>query len=226
MNRERIKGIVIGFVISALLMTAVFASTSVMREVFYGVNLVINGQEWNPPDDMTPFISDGRTFLPVRGIAETLGVPVDWDGATRTVFVGTIPHGAPFWTTVPAFERTNTTAGWRFERLSTVNMLGNPYANAVYWSWGMGWGLGWSHHNLNAQFNALTATIGRVDGSGTQTSTISFIGDGREIASFAVDGDSIPRDISVDVTGVLILRIEMSVPTDGSTIALANAMIQ
>ena len=38
--------------------------------------------------DVPPAIVDGRTFVPVRFIAESFGVSVEWDGDTRTVFVG------------------------------------------------------------------------------------------------------------------------------------------
>jgi hypothetical protein len=197
--------------------TVVWANPGgVMREVFYDVNIVVNGTAWNPPADMVPFISQGRTFLPVRGIAELFDVPVDWDGSTMTVFVGTVPHGAPLLQVAPQFEGSGRS-------VRTINMLGNTYSAIVADNSGSTW----SHHNLNGQFNTITGTIGRIDGSGTRTSSISFIGDGRELASFSIDGNSHPTDISVDVRGVLILRIVMN---NGwgleSDIAFANAMIQ
>ncbi len=39
--------------------------------------------------DSAPFISNGRTMVPVRFISEALGLAIDWDGATRTVIIGT-----------------------------------------------------------------------------------------------------------------------------------------
>jgi len=134
-KKPQIKGFVAGVLLATMLFSTALVAASqsgVMREAFYGVNIVINGNEWNPPSDMTPFISDGRTFLPVRGIAETLGIPVDWDGATSTVYVGTIPHGAPFYSTVPPFERGGDRTGSLIGiRVGTVNMQGNPFANAL-----------------------------------------------------------------------------------------------
>ena len=35
-----------------------------------------------------PFIMDGTTYLPVRGVANALGLDVSWDGATSTVTLG------------------------------------------------------------------------------------------------------------------------------------------
>ena len=93
--------------------------------------------------------------------------------------------------------------------------------------------MSWSHHNLNHQFNTITGTVGRIDGSvGRQSATISFIGDGRGLASFVVDENTLPFDISVDVSGVLILRVEiqhtnqgMSLANRSPRLALANALI-
>ena len=232
-TKERAKGFVFGVLFMALLTPIVLAANpgGVMREVFYDVNLVVNGTPWNPPADMMPFISDGRTFLPVRGIAELLDVPVDWDGATRTVFVGTIPHGAPLFATVPAFQTTGSASN-----LGTVNMLGNAYPNSLRsnsrpssltsnYAW---------YFNLNGQFNQITGLVGSIDGqNGSGTSTISFIGDGRTLGTFSIDRDSRPTEISVDVTGVLVLRILVNQPGDagpwaaraGTWLAFTDAMI-
>ena len=229
LKKLQIKGFVAGVLFTAMLsgtLLVVANPGGVMRELFYGVNIVVNGVPQNFPDDMAPFITGGRTFLPVRGIADVFDVPTDWDGATRTVYIGTMPHGAPFWSTVPFFERSSTQID-----VGTVYMLGQPYANAIRSTSGSGAVSGcWSHHNLNGQFSTITGMLGRADGSGTLSSTISFIGDGRELASFTVDGNSVPTEISIDVQGVLVLRIQIEQNTLGPSprarIAFVNATIE
>ncbi len=57
--------------------TVVIGSTKLIKN--------INGVETDVNMDVVPFIKDGRTMLPLRCIAETLGFKVDWDRATRTV---------------------------------------------------------------------------------------------------------------------------------------------
>ena len=80
---------------------------------------------------------------------------------------------------------------------------------------------------MNGQFNTITGTIGRIDGSGNRASTISFIGDGRTLATFNVDSTTMPTDIYVDIRGVLVLRIEIHMPNgDFASLAFANAMIE
>jgi len=234
-SKERVRGFVVGFLICAMLSTTIMAAANtggVMREVFYGVNVVVNGVPQNLTGDMTPFVSDGRTFLPVRGIADVLDVPVEWHGATRTVYVGSIPYGVPFWTAVPFFQRSVSggfLSGQGTVSTHNVTSMGQPFSNAI----GIGRaGSGWSDHALNSQYTMLTGTIGRVDGTNTTaTSRISVVGDGEILATFDISGTDHPREISVDVTGVLVLRLEFNhfMGTGGTgpnEVFLANAMIE
>jgi len=48
-----------------------------------GISVEINGREL--AFDVSPTIIDGRTFLPVRTIFESLGLEVKWDNETKTV---------------------------------------------------------------------------------------------------------------------------------------------
>lgn len=84
------KAYVAGF-LTCLMVTATFVWANpggVMLEVFYGVRVVVDGVEMDFSEDMQPFITGNRTFLPVRGIAEALDIPVEWDGDTATVYIG------------------------------------------------------------------------------------------------------------------------------------------
>jgi len=112
MTKQRIQGFLAGL-LAAILLIATFAIASpAIREVFYGVNVVVDGVPQDFDADSQPFISDGRTFLPVRAIAEALGVDVNWDGETQTVYIGetparTTPIEHPIigrWNTIEAFE--------------------------------------------------------------------------------------------------------------------------
>jgi len=91
MFKARLQGFIAGLLATILLVSTLVLASGIMREVFYGVNVVVNGELQEFDDDMRPFISDGRTFLPIRGIAEALGVSVYWDDYTQTVHIGQ-PH--------------------------------------------------------------------------------------------------------------------------------------
>ena len=94
-------GLLTGILLFGTTMT--FANTGgVIRELFFGVNVLVDGIPQQFADDMRPFITQGRTYLPVRGIADVLGVDVNWDGSTRTVFLTTPPTPTPMLPPTPA----------------------------------------------------------------------------------------------------------------------------
>jgi len=92
MFKTKIRCFLAGLLAATLLISTLTLASGALREVFYGVNVVVNGELQHFDADSQPFISDGRTFLPVRGIAEALGVPVNWDGDTQTVYIGESPQ--------------------------------------------------------------------------------------------------------------------------------------
>lgn len=78
-------------VATVLISTTAFATIgSRTAELFYNnIKVMINGTEIMPTDangtPVEPFIIDGTTYLPVRGVASALGMNVGWDAATNTV---------------------------------------------------------------------------------------------------------------------------------------------
>ena len=227
-SKFSVKSFIAGALIMAIILSAGAAIAATERNIsviFRDIRLVVNGQQITPRDAqgniVEPFIWQGSTFLPVRAVGEALGMPVSWDGATSTVYVGATPGGAPFWTTVPFFQRSSSAMTTR-----TVTSIGQSFANAI--SIG-GNHNGWSEHALNGQFNVLTGVIGQIDGTHTtMNSTISFIGDGRSLGSFTIGGTDHPLEISIDLTGVLVLRVQIEQPTRGSArnqVFFANAML-
>ena len=87
----------------------------------------------------------------------------------------------------------------------------------------------WSRHNLGGEFNTLTGIIGRIDSSGANPGSITFVGDGRTLAAFVVDSNTRPANISVDVRGVSTLEIRAQLDASSANravIGFANATIQ
>lgn len=62
------------------------------EEISMGLTLKIGSKEITNNGakktmDVAPFIKDGRTFVPIRFVAEELGCKVDWDDKTKTVLI-------------------------------------------------------------------------------------------------------------------------------------------
>ncbi|MCL1863015.1 MAG: stalk domain-containing protein [Defluviitaleaceae bacterium] len=226
--KERAKGFISGVLLTVLLTSsvAVLANTAFLEVVFNVNHVVVNGNRLNLSEEERPFISAGRTFLPVRAISEALGQPINWDGSTGTVYIGAVPSGSPFLHTVPYYDRSRGHAG-NITTPGQVTMAGVAYGGPLVFVGGNTW---FTLHNLNAQFTNLSGYIGRVDGTHMSSTTFNFYGDGRLLGSFEIEAQDLPRHISVNVTGVIQLRIE-SVGTQGaigstSRFAFADAMIE
>jgi len=95
---ERIKGFVAGFVLALIITSVAVVAASggadAVLEIFRGVSVVVNGDMVDFAPDLQPFIANGRTYLPVRAIADALDMPVRWDDETSTVYLGNRPLSA------------------------------------------------------------------------------------------------------------------------------------
>ena len=92
--KEKLKGIVIGIAIGTIIATtSAFAANRTVQKVlsYNDIKISLNGQRIVPTDangnDVEPFIIDGTTYLPVRAVANAIGLNVDWDGNTNTVLL-------------------------------------------------------------------------------------------------------------------------------------------
>ena len=73
----------------SLCITASAASTQKASITYRGITLVLDGETFIPCDEngktVEPFIMEGTTYLPLRALAQALGLGVAWDGKTSTV---------------------------------------------------------------------------------------------------------------------------------------------
>ena len=84
-------------VISLIVVLAIVLTTTALAsvgkrtaELYYNnIKVMINGKEVTPTDAngnaLEPFIIEGTTYLPVRGVASALGMNVGWNSETNTV---------------------------------------------------------------------------------------------------------------------------------------------
>lgn len=92
--KDRIKCILIGIMIgSAIAVSSAFASNGTIQKLlsYMDIKISMDGQEIKPMDAVgnyvEPFIIDGTTYLPVRAVANAIGLNVDWDSSTNTVLL-------------------------------------------------------------------------------------------------------------------------------------------
>ncbi|MCL2576598.1 MAG: copper amine oxidase N-terminal domain-containing protein [Defluviitaleaceae bacterium] len=88
---KTLKGFIYGLIFSLVISGTLVAAAPAVREVFFGVHVVFNGVPVAFDEDSQPFIINGRTFLPVRTIAEITGLEVDFfDGVVMLTSPGAL----------------------------------------------------------------------------------------------------------------------------------------
>ena len=92
---KRCKKVCVPVLLAALLAALLCPGALATRAVetatanYRGIRILVNGTQINPCDadgnGVEPFIIDGSTYLPVRAVANALGLTVGWDGPSSTV---------------------------------------------------------------------------------------------------------------------------------------------
>lgn len=87
------KGFISGMLVSTMLLSLVASAYATYQRQatldYTGINITLNGQTVTPTDangnPVEPFAIDGTTYLPVRAIANAMGLGVAWEQSTQTV---------------------------------------------------------------------------------------------------------------------------------------------
>lgn len=89
MKRKIAILLILAVVLSAAVSAAATARTVTKNLNYTGTKIFVNGIETTLKDangnDVEPFIIDGTTYLPVRGVASALGSVVIWDGEQNRI---------------------------------------------------------------------------------------------------------------------------------------------
>ena len=98
--RFSLKSLLIVVLIAVLAVTAIgAANTQIQASLAADITIRHNGEVQSFRDangnPVYPIMYQGTTYLPLRAVSGMLGVPVEWEGATRTVWLGarTAPSG-------------------------------------------------------------------------------------------------------------------------------------
>lgn len=106
---KNLKTFIIGLVTGVILVSAPVVADTIMKSIDVEENLVtiyVDGQKVEESN----FLYNGRTFAPLREIAEKLGFEVQWDGATNSAYIGKLPEGVVIGQE-PSVTRSNVFSG-------------------------------------------------------------------------------------------------------------------
>ena len=236
--KKRLQGLVAGILIGIVFTSgSAFAKTGTetIEALYNNIKIYIDGQEIEYRDangnTVEPFIYNGTTYLPVRAIGEAFGKSVDWDGETKSVYVGEKPGEITYFTDVcPAYEYDS----FRYEEHTSSNggtfvMAGDKYTHGFTVT-PYNCDSVISLYNLNGEYDKLTFIAGHVDGSANQELELKFYLDDKLIKSIDLKPSKLPKTYSVDLNGALQLKIE-AINDEGNTweqaiYGIADAIIE
>lgn len=219
---QRLQGVIIG-VVSTIIITGgiVFAShgSQTIEAVYNNIKIFVDGVMVEPKDAngnaVEPFIYNGTTYLPVRAVGEAIGKKVDWDGRTQSVYLGLIPNSINYLLdVVKPYQKNesyiefdysnNPQIGWH----ASITMGGKKYNKGF--KLGTSNGGGYAIFNLDGKYTEVTAIFGIDDGYDKGNSNIEIWKDGKMYNTITAKTQTLPKEIKIDVTGVLQLKLTHS----------------
>lgn len=197
------------------LVTPAMAVAMKTIQVFTGVKIYIDDKELIPKDpngnQVDVFIYDGTTYLPVRAVSEAVGKAVQWDGATRSVYLGRHNSDTPA-AYLNELDYFNQSVTWVTDQMTKDN-LGIDHTHSIQ---SPNASYGDITYKLNGMYSRLTGSfyLQYFWRDYPYRATMIIYGDGRELWRGTVDPSTEPIDIDIDITGVLELKLEQPKESD------------
>lgn len=168
-----------------------------------GVTIYVDGIELIPTDaggnHVETFVYNGTTYVPIRAVSEAFNKPVNWDGATSSVYIGKVPGQQLYLSDVCPAYQTNKAKTYDY-----VTLAGNKYLDNIVFDAKYGWAL----YNLNGQFSTLEFDVGHVDGEDMYDATINVYLDGKLAYTKDLSAQDLPEHVLVALNGALQMKIE------------------
>lgn len=215
MNRKQKLSYFLSGMMAALLMVSLivpgFAVYSKNVTVFPGVNIFVNDQKINPTDakgnPVEAFIYEGTTYLPVRAVSQALDLPIQWEGTSKSVYIGSHTGDKPAaW--VADMDYFDKSRDWDTGGTIKDN-LGNEHQHCIQVSGK--WRGGSVTYKLNAQYTKLTGVyFQKYEYRSDNGGTLSIYADGEKLWEGEMNAGIDPISFNVDVTGVLELKLAIS----------------
>lgn len=221
-KREKIQYTIFGMVLMLLLFGVIkpaLAGLVPLRAkvitVYDGVDVYVN-DELARIDDIngntaSAFVYEGRTYIPIASVAKAFDLPVQWDGANSNAYIGKHTSNTP----AIMLGDMNYFTGNNFYKSTTMtDNLGKTRTNCIYRIPSSNTGSGSNINNtykLNGQYTRIAGTLFQnyEYRSNSHIATLEIYGDDKLLYTAQMTGGIEPIDFSVDLTGVLELRVAL-----------------
>ncbi len=164
-----------------------------------------------------PFVYNGTTYLPVRGVAQAMGAQVTYDGASRSVYIWDkmVPGETFLMDVCPPYEGGDV---YSSSEGRTFEMDGKKRSNGVtIWSNGNS-----VLFNLDGRYNSLSFDIGH-NGYLEDEKTVTFIVDGKTVKTITLE----PEQLAKHITIPLNYGLQLKIATEGyGNVGLADMIVE
>lgn len=189
------------------------SSGSVFRNSGDDIKVYIDDEEAELKDAnggiVKPFIIDGTTFIPLRGVSQALNCQVEWDGSLQRVSIYknmVSPNGATL-SEVKPYDYPLTTEVYYESEGKTLQIDNITYTNAIEYGAHWGWGNDTiAYFNLNGKYNNITFIAGST-GNFDSEKNIKFLIDGKLSDTVTIAPNSSSEEYSVNLNNGLQLQI-------------------
>lgn len=215
MNKKAIGLVLVG-IIAGSSITA-FAAGGRKIEVFDNVKKVIVNKINKPfTKGEEPFTYNGRTYVPLRYISEALGENVDWDGKTGTVYIGDrYSTSAHYWN--KEIMHMSYKGSFSYDHNSDEyreNNIGEKFSNYLEVIDVKNSSTSFVEFPLNGQYKKFTARAGYMKKymNAAEVNVKILLDDKVKYETVFKQG-SMPKDISIDLTGANKIKFQIDIPS-------------
>lgn len=205
-RRQYFSGLVSGVLLAALISALAAPALALAQQtisVHTGVDVYVDGVKIDPRDvngnSVPVFLYNGTTYLPVRALSKALGMPIQWDGSTQTVYVGEVPGQKQY-----LLDVCEPYLKGGYETPATIQLAGKDYAHGFTLACHGGYAL----FNLDGQYNRLEFDLGYTPSHNRSECDVNIYLDGTFVKNIRMGYEDLPQHISIPLNGALQLKIE------------------
>ncbi len=194
-----------------------------------GIRVFVDGVQVNATDNagkpLEPIVYNGTTYLPVKAIADSLRMPVKWDGKTSSVYLGKDDTGKVFLSDLNPYAIDHM-QGYCFnndDKRSLGNLANGYLISSAGKSYSKGLGLqpetfrstggstasGQLFYNLNGKYATINGTVAFQDNYDSGECSLRIIADGVLVKDVTVTKGDLPKMLKADIKKCLQLKIEI-----------------
>jgi hypothetical protein len=217
--KKKKLALLVGLILIISTVTA-FATGAVTKNIdvlYNNIKLVVDGKpiefgEDSAGNKIEPFIYNGTTYLPVRAVGEAIGKKVDWDGSNQTVYLGEKPGEVNYMTEIIEPYDKHRLDTYKLNDTEKLELAGKTYKTGYR----LGHTdrdsldrIGYAYFNLDGKYSEIECIVGYKPGYNSVDRTLNIYLDGKLFKTMDFTRDSMPEKLTIPVSGVLQLKLEV-----------------